>query len=257
MEMEVGSLPDITFGILGLSITIATFLPALVYSYSKDLLKGLMYPKMESDEKIWKRVISFIFTNDLILTQSMIQVFFSAVYGLLIFASFIINFESQWHIFIFTFPSLFFLFLQCSYAFKYSRKKIDNFTKSTNKIKEYWSSYSFVTNWWKRFAILNLSITSICIFFIFYIRYFLGISNNNDYIVYFKLFFVCFLSIVLIAYAVSWLIPLVLHQPLTSEVEDYIRVYEKSKKSETDQESRAPDCIKNKLLRWINKALGT
>lgn len=221
------SMPEVTYGILGLSITIATFLPALVYSYSEGLLAGLMKPKMEENEDVWKRIISFIFTNDLILTQSMIQVFFSALYGVLIFTSFIVEGTNPYlYIVLFTFPALLFLFLHWSYAYFYSGKKIDDFKTyeiESKKIIEYWVSYPYITKWWKIFTLINLSVTSALSLYIFYIQ--------NDLFAFFtindaKIFFICFLSVILISYSVSWLIPLILHRPLTSEVEDYIKIRE-------------------------------
>lgn len=231
-------MPEVTYGILGLSITIATFLPALVYSYSEGLLSGLMKPKLENDEKVWQRIISFIFTNDLILTQSMIQVFFSALYGVMIFTSFIVEIPNPYlNIFLFTFPALLFLFSHWSYAYYYSKRKINDFKNykiESRNVVDYWVSYKYISKWWQRFTLINLAITSSLILYIFYIQKDLfDFFKINDA----KIFLICFLSIILIAYSVSWLIPLILHRPLTSEVEDYIKVREIALKNPSQKES--------------------
>jgi len=226
------SVPGIIYGILGLSITIATFLPALVYSYNKDLLENLRKPQLEKNERVWKRVIGFILTNDLLLTQSMIQVLFASAYGVLIFTIFIIKLDKNFEIILFTFPALFILCLQWSFSFFYSKKNIELYrSKSINingseiNITKYWEYFKQTEKLWKYFTSINLLITTICVLFIFYFQEF-GFAFISTY--YVIVFFICFLSLVLIIYSVSWLIPLVVYSPLTSEVEEYIVMFEQS-----------------------------
>jgi len=215
------SLPGIIYGILGLSITIATFLPALVYSYNKDLLTNLTQPKIETKKEVWQRVTSFIFTNDLLLTQSMMQVFFASIYGLLIFTSYTVVFNQLLKIWLITLPVLLTLGFHWYFAFFWSKQKIQETLENEN-IKEYWVDRDKTKHFWQIISFINLSVTTIDVLIIFY---FVEIWNIDDFVQFMVVFFICFLSFTLISFSVSWIIPLVKYKPLQSEVEEYILLY--------------------------------
>jgi len=225
------NIPTIIFGILGLSITIATFLPALVYSYNKDLLKNLKEPKWEKNQTVWKRVISFINTNDLLLTQSMMQVLFASIYAILIFSKNFIVYTSDIGKFrencIFLLLISIALFCHWRYAYFYSKRKIKEFEKGDNTIiKYFWCDFKKTVTWWKRVILTNLIITTLVLLWIFWPL------NDNDIVKNYIIYFMAYMSLVLIAFSVSWLLPLIIYSPLQSEIVDYAKIYqEKSNNS--------------------------
>lgn len=226
----LSELPSATFGILGLAITIATFLPALVYSYSKDMLKNLVEPQLEEKEKIWIRIISFISTNDLILTQSMIQVFFSSIYGILCFTGCYVDRS------IIRWLALIALILQWIVYFC-SEIVIKKSQELKDELNHFWLKEKATIGIWRLLTLINLLITS----FFIWILFFYTFEMFNVYMLeVFSVFFTSFLSFVLISYSVSWLIPLVMFSPLMSEVEDYAERFKESQKKETLKKKKRP-----------------
>ena len=231
----IKDIPTIVFGILGLSITIATFLPALVYSYNKDLLTNLIKPKFEKKQAVWRRVISFIFTNDLLLTQSMIQVFFSSIYAILIFAKYSFQQDSFWYNFIFFNFSFIVVIFHFYLAFFYSNGKILDMKKnSKNILKYFWCNYYKTYKYWYYFSLTNLIITLVFILLIF--------CNPFNLLTRFIItYFMSYLSFILITYSISWLIPLIVYSPLQSEVADYVDLYIDKHNKQIDKENNSDE----------------
>lgn len=88
-------LPEIVFQLLAIAMALAAFLPALIYSYSKDLLDELEQCfEHTAHINVSKELVEFtnnipkfVFAVDLIVTQSIILVIFSAFLGITIFFS--------------------------------------------------------------------------------------------------------------------------------------------------------------------------
>ena len=124
----IGDTSQVIFQILGMAIAIATFIPTLIYGYSRDLRQDLKEGLMELDDEKWPiekeldneklengkkigiktfdivecivefnnkikakklklicRIAGFIYSIDLIVTQTMILVFLTSIIGLLIY----------------------------------------------------------------------------------------------------------------------------------------------------------------------------
>lgn len=83
------------FGILSITIAIATFLPTLVYSYTKGYLDDIYNHKItdqnnsiitaEKKLSFKKAITNFVFSIDLIITQSIIMVGFTAISSLFLY----------------------------------------------------------------------------------------------------------------------------------------------------------------------------
>jgi hypothetical protein len=217
-------IPQIIFAVLGLSITIATFLPALVYSYNKDILKSLLQPNPEKDGDKWIRIVSFIYTNDLLLTQSMIQVVFSAFYGLLLFTDYTMKFNYCPKVWLICFPAFIILGFHWKLAFFWSKKKIKELFTSLEKENKisFWKDAYSTKKIWTIISIINLSLTSIFILLVFFFFLIFEKCQCRSHII---ILFICVEAMILICLSVSWLIPLIRYNPLMSEVDEYTSIY--------------------------------
>jgi len=76
-------LPDIVFQMLGIGMALAAFLPALVYQYSESLISKIDDSYFKENDI--KKILSFVFAVDFILSQSIFLVIFSGLSGIVIY----------------------------------------------------------------------------------------------------------------------------------------------------------------------------
>lgn len=86
VALNDGMVPNISYQLLGLAMALASFLPALLYSYAKDFLDerdGIN--DINAYKKYKNNAIGFVYSIDIILTQSIIFVLFSILYSIIVF----------------------------------------------------------------------------------------------------------------------------------------------------------------------------
>ncbi len=253
MENKV---PEISFQFLAIAMALAAFLPALVYSYVKELVDELEqtfteFKKPNSKKKkkfdsIKENITRFVFAIDMILTQSMILVAFSGLIGIIIYlSSFMIEY---WLAFGIALIVIMFIYIG---SLIWSWRKINlyqatfnlhwkgKYIKDLNGKSKWLFGWKFYRTLWVILTGLLSTIILICAMYYTYIQ------QNNSFLcaeqikdLYFKKGYVplniilSVLTLSLIMAAISWLIPLIHYTPLMGRLDfilDEIQTYLKKK----------------------------
>ena len=220
---HIDAIPPFLYLPLVIGVTLAALLTAISYSYCRDLLGDLKddLKRVSPDDEKYRtkhiRISNYICSLDLLLTQSMAQVFFSSTYGLILFCKNVIPGLCC----VFTVATLSTVFLQFLFAC-YSGYQLWS-PKKRNGLEPYfyWKDKYAARLCWLILTIINIFVTLIFLFFIFIVPCFPCPFPSNEWSsVYFPVLFISYLSLILIAYAVSPIFPLALYSPLQEELEN-------------------------------------
>ncbi len=243
--------PQISFQFLAIAMALAAFLPALMYSYVKGLVDELeqsfdefhnnsdsVYDDIDNKaeinnkyEKIKTNIPKFVYAVDLIVTQSMVLVFFSGFVGVTIYlSSLITDYWNSWGIVLIIETVLYGFFILWSY------RRINTYK---NNFEEHWKEgivsqdngeQKWVYGWisYKR-VWLGFSVVLILLiggFSVVFLRQndaalcadqIKGLYLNRGS-VYLNII-LSVLSLALIIYAISWVMPLIHYKPLMGRLD--------------------------------------
>lgn len=209
---------QISFQLLVITIALAAFLPALVYTYSYNLLKEVKNVTAQSKNNM----ISFVLSLDFILTQSMFLVLVSGLAGVTIFIS--AGYQSKQGIITTGILLIVWYFLYFWITIGYSNCKMKQDKEYLNKQWPAWKKYRLI---WL-FVVLAHILSSI----IFSILYICNWPSTNR-----SLWLAWILgtsSWWLIFAATIWIVPLIQYSPLMHIMESTMKkpknIKSKSKK---------------------------
>lgn len=220
-------IPQLSFQLLAIAMALAAFLPVLIYTYAKDLLRDIVTIAeliRENDSKLEdikdteeknrllkkhkelddrkKRITSFLYSIDLIVTQSIFLVLLVAFEGLVIYIQSITQLSV--HI-----TSILLIILYIIYFYKPFRYSFNYIFTLSDIIKKNWTDYQKYQKTWLGLIIFYIG-TSVTLIILHLFNVWL-----------YSLFMIlAFSTVYLLISACIWIFPLIQYSPLQASIED-------------------------------------